>query len=213
MMYTHQTFVNLFEGPRCAGPVAKSSCEDSVTYSTGWSSSGTRLAAWTLAWLGSSASSPRHPWVGRALLKRYQNLLHPNVETVDRCWSFRSGARKGRICSATHRVTLPRRLIIAIGRDSGTTIRGGTAGVVAAELEHVDLSAAFPPTKRAVLASVRDCFIAAALAASVLSRQNTARPIQWFAVAAQPRSTAGTRQAPSTSPVKDTAVALGVSVC
>lgn len=148
--YTHQTFVNLFEKALAAADPVASLREDSVTLLDRLVQFGNKARSLDPSLAGFFYFPLLDTRELAALLKRYPDTCFIRMSKQSDLLVVSVWHEKGRICSATHRVTLPRRLFSLLDeiRDDP---KAGQPALLRQELERIDLSAAFPPTKRAVL--------------------------------------------------------------
>jgi CHAT domain-containing protein/tetratricopeptide (TPR) repeat protein len=148
--YTRQTFVNLFEKALAAADPVASLREDSVALLDRLIQFGNKARSLDPRLAGLFYFPLLDTRELAALLKRYPDTCFIRLSQESDLLVVSVWHEKGRICSATHRVTLARRLFSLLDeiRDDP---KAGSPALLRQELERIDLSAAFPPTKRAVL--------------------------------------------------------------
>jgi len=148
--YAQQTFVSLFEKALAAADPVESLREDSVTFLARLVQFGNRASTLDPSLSGLFAFPVLSARELAALLKRNPDTCFIRLSQESDLLVVSVWHEKRRICSATHRVTLPRRLFSLLDQIRDDP-KAGNPALLRQELERIDLSTAFPPTKRAVL--------------------------------------------------------------
>ncbi len=148
--YSRQTFVNLFEKALAAADPVASLREDSVSLLARLVQFGNKARSLDPSLAGLFHFPIFNTRELAALLKRYPDTCFIRLSQESDLLVVSVWHEKGRICSATHRVTLPRRLFTLL-EEIRDDPKAGTPTLLRQELERIDLSAAFPAQKRAVL--------------------------------------------------------------